>query len=313
MRWKIALLLLPVLVFAVIALGWRWNWFSGTSAPPAIPVEALADYLPGDAAGVISLKVQQLLQAPGAASLGPSLCKLASRAGVDLAWAATADIDFTNLEEVRVVLPANAAARPLWFLRGAIDPTRFQKGPTGLRVRPEHGGRLWEHQGQQTGHWELYAGPDYLIVAPPAQMAQWLAAAASGATASTQAPAADLLPKVDRTQPFWLAVSFAALGPVQQPENFSLRLLLTPVVRHARTVAGGLSAGKALQGELTFTAADEQQAEALEQGLKNIQLVAEGASVLLEVDFQPLLHFIGSGTTERHGTTVTLRCSSADR
>jgi hypothetical protein len=316
MRRTIGLILLAALLVAVVATAWLWHrlpwWTAPGTEAEALPPEMLADYLPSDAAGVFHLNVRRLRGAPAARPLLPSLRQLALRTRIELGWLGCARIDLAGLDDFRAILPAKEPGKALWVFRGPIDTREFQLGPKGFQERQVRGRLLWEYQDPDTGPWQLIATPHLLVAAPASRMAELFALRTPPATAPLPStPVAPLLAHVDRSRALWLAMSLEAMGRIARPENRSLDLIVGPILRHARTVTGGLSAGDELRGEFVFTTADEEAARLLADGLRSVLLLAEAAGVLMDRDFQPLLVLFSGGEIHRDGTTVTLRCSVA--
>jgi hypothetical protein len=277
-----------------------------------LPAEALADYLPTDAAGVFHLGIRQLREAPAAQPLLPSLRQLALRGQIELGWLGCARVDLAGADDLRAVLVAKGTAGTAWFVRGPIDPERFQLGPKCLQERQVQGRRLWEYKEPDGTLWQLWASPHLLIAASPPRMAELLAFRAVPVPSSERStPVAPLLAGVDRTRPLWLAVSLQALGRLGRPENRTIDLIVGPILRYARTVTGGLSVGEEIRGDFVFTTANPEAARSLEEGLRSVLLLAEGAGLFVDRDLQPLLRLLGGGEISRDGTTVTLRISSA--
>jgi hypothetical protein len=314
-------------------------------APASYTPGALADYVPADAAAVLSFDVKALRRS---ARLERWLGGLLLRHQVDMPWVGLACIDpWEQIDHVRVVLPAGDPARPLWLVAGRIDPDRLQIGPGRLVLRTEGPHRLYEFHDPIVGPTFLAIAGDTLVVsASKARLEQALkyatrpnllgriitAVGVSGPTAPHAVSAAllavvnplalvevrdptlgELLLKVDRTRPVWLAVSVGALGPVQKLDNRAAELILQPILKRSRSIEGGLEFGDDLRAELTFRAADAGSAEQLEQVLASVVAIAQGAPLLrgIERDLVPIFALLGSGQTSRDDDAVTLRCRLA--
>jgi hypothetical protein len=278
----------------------------------AYPPDALADYMPPDAAGVLNFDLRRLREAPlTQGPLGPLLRRLVARTRAELSWLGLAGIDAWNdIDRFRVVLPAGDAGRPLWLVHGRIDPDRFQVGPKQLTPRVEGDKRVYQFTDPAVGPTLLAQAGDTLVVsAVPARLTAALADAAEPHAAVVQDPTVrEPLEKVDHSRPVWLAVSLRALGDTGRMENRLLEALTGPVLRRSRTVEGGLAVGDDLRADMTFRAADEAAAAQLEKVLRDVVIIAEGAPLLpgADPDLLPLLTLLSTATVSRDGRAVQL-------
>jgi hypothetical protein len=317
MRLKISLL--AVLAGAALALlAVLLLRFGGLATPPqnaaaSYAADALADYLPADAAAVISLDLRGLRAAAVARGrLGEELRRLVYHSDVELPWLRLARVDpWKECDRVRVVLPAGEPTHPLWLVHGHIDPDRFEVGPAGLVPQSDGGRRLYEYRDPVLGPtWLATAGDTLVVSLGRARLLEALRHASEPhPTAVHDSTLRELLAKVDRTQALWLAASLEALGPMRM-QNRALNAMLGPVLRRARGIQGGVRAGEDLGAELTLDTANEAAAEQLEGVLKNVVTVAQGAALLpgADPDLAPLFQLLGTGEATRAGAVVTLRC-----
>jgi hypothetical protein len=244
---------------------------------------------------------------------GESLRRLVRRSDRQLSWLWLAGIDpWKEIDRARVVLPVGEPARPLWLVHGRIDPDRFQVGPGRLVPHNEGGRRFYEYHDPVVGPtWLAPAGDTLVVSVGRARLLEALCDAAQPHPVTVRDPTLrELLTGVDRTRVLWLAASLEALGPTARVENRALDTMLGPVLRRARDVQGGVSAGEDLQAEFTFRTAHEDAAEQLEEVLKNIVTIAEGASLVpgADQDLLSLFQLLSAGETTRSGAAVTLRC-----
>jgi hypothetical protein len=291
-----------------------WQPHSADSAPASVdyPSDALAEYAPADAAGLLTFDLRALREASLARGrLEMPLRRLAGRVRAELPWLGLAGVDvWADIDRVRVALPAGDADRPLWMVHGRIDPGRFQLGPGRLTPRTADGKRLYEYIDAVTGPTFLAAAGDTLVVSPgKARLTAALDYAAEPHGAEARDPTLrGLLARVDRKQPVWLAVSLAALGDTGRIDNFLLSALISPVLRRARTVQGSIAVGEDVTADFTFRAADEAAAEQLERVLRGGIDVAAGARLLpgADADLLPLLALVSAGEVSRDGVAVRL-------
>jgi hypothetical protein len=282
-------------------------------AQDSFPPDALADYLPADSAAVVTVNVRTLLDAPVVRDhLEPALRRLVRRGTATEPWFGLAGVDpLADLDRLGVVFAARDPGRPLWLARGRFDPGRFQVGPGRLQA-PARGQRVYRYADPDAGTTLLAPVGDTLAVSTePRRLADALDYAAHPHPVALRDPSLRaLLDKVDRGQAVWLAASLDRLGPTDRLENRALELMLRPVLSHARGVEGGVSAGEDLRAAFTFHAADDGDARRLEEVLRNVIVVVQGAPLFLgsDRDLALLLRLVGSGETTREGTVVVLRC-----
>jgi hypothetical protein len=287
------------------------------SAGPALetisyPPDALAEYVPADAAGVLSFDLHTLRETPLVRGrLGTPLRRLAARTMQELPWLGVAGLDlWQDVDRVRVVLPAGDAGRPLWMVHGRIDPARFQVGPGRLTPRTEGNKRLYEYADPVVGTAFLAPAGDTLVASPNrARLMTALDYAAEPHSMEAHDPTLrELLAHVDRTRPIWLALSLAALGDMGRPQDRLLSAVIGPVLRRSRTVAGGIVVGEDLRADFTFRAADEAAALQLEKAINDVIDVTKGALLLgVDPDLLPLLTLVGAAEVSREGRDVRLR------
>jgi hypothetical protein len=148
-----------------------------------------------------------------------------------------------------------------------------------------------------------------VVSALPARLTAALADAAEHHPAAVHDPTVrELLEKVDRSRPVWLAVSLRALGDTGRMDNRLLEALISPVLRRSRTVEGGLAVGQDLRADMTFRAGDETTAGQLDKVLRDVVMIAEGAPLLpgADPDLLPLLTLLSAATVSRDGSAVQL-------
>jgi hypothetical protein len=310
-------LVLLLVVAALVALGW-WVLRNGlpdsrsdSRAEEDLPAGALADYLPPDAAGVMSLNTRALRQAPAVQPLMGVLRHLVAYGAEVEPWLAWTGIDaLTDLDEVRVIATAGDPSRPLWLVRGRLDPGRFVTGPDRLQPRTEGRHRVYEYASPRKGTTWLVVAGDALVCGPAARVRDAL----DRAGREPAPPVRDrllrrLLAQVDRGRPAWVAASLEAMGRVGRLPNWGLELVLRPVFNHARGVTGSIAAGDDLKAEFSFTTRDADSARQLEGALQGIPTLAEGADLFLgtQRDLLPLFRLVEGAEVTRQGATVSLR------
>jgi hypothetical protein len=297
---------------AVLLRPWQPHSADSALASVDYPRDALAEYVPADAAGLLSFDLHALRQAPLARGrLETPLRRLAGRVQSELPWLGLAGVDvWADIDRVRVALPAGDADRPLWTVHGRIDSGRFQLGPGRLTPRTADGKRLYEYVDAVTGPTFLAPANDTLAVSPgQARLTAALDYAAEPHRTEARDPTLrESLGQVDRKRPVWLAVSLAALGDPGRIDNFLLSALISPVLRRARTVQGSIAVGEDVRADFTFRAADEAAAEELEKVLRGGIDVAAGARLLpgADVDLLPLLALVSAAEVSRDGVVVRL-------
>jgi hypothetical protein len=318
MRRKVGLFAVLAAAAAALLLVLLRGW--GPWATSRVPedstsysADALADYTPGDAAVVLSVDLRQLRAAPVVRGrLEEPLRRLMSRAEAELPWLTRVGIDpWEGIDRVRVVLPAGQPSRPLWLVHGRIDPDRFEVGPGQMSAHAEGGRRLYQYRDPFAGLiWLAPAGDTLVVSAERSRVTAALDHAAQPVPVTVRDPVLrELLRRVDRTRPVWLAAALPALGPAR-PENRALGLVLGPVLRGARAVEGGLSAGEDVKVEFAFRTASEAAAEQLHKDLQDIAVLAQEAPLLLggDRDLVLLFQLLGASAAARSDATVTLRC-----
>lgn len=316
---------LPVFLAALLLTGCQRTWTPCEEDEPVsitFPTGALKDYLPADAAAVITLDARRFRVAPAARKgLGGALECLLGDDGAGHGWLPLTGADpLRDLDEARVVLSARDVYDPLFLLRGRFDPSRFQTGPGQLsrRVVDQHGSRfvLFEYADRQRRETVTLALAGETLVAsdsPAAVLAALRHAATPGPTPPLDSRLRGLLDQVDRRQHLWLAVSMAELRPVPKLMNKGLELVLRPVFQYAEEIQGGLTCAQDVRAEFVFRARDEAEAQKLEELLRSSCEVAQGVYLLPGVDrsLLPLFQLAGSGEVTRDGAAVRLTCRVA--
>jgi hypothetical protein len=314
--------LFAVLAGAALALLWGLLHFglphtTPEEAPTTYAVDALADYLPADAALVLNLDMQRLRAAAVLrGQLGQPLRALVHRGDWELPWLGMAGVDpWDGVDRIRLVLPAGQATQPLWLIHGQIDSGRFQVGPGRLILHDEGRGQLYEYRDPKAGSiWLAVAGNTLVGSVGRLQLMETLEhAARPRPVAVRDSTLREMLATVDHTQVLWLAASLECLGPTPRLENRAVAAIVSPVLRRARAIEGGVRTDNDLQAEFTFSTADEASAEQLEKVLHNIVGTAQGAPLFLggDRDLSLLFDLLGTGKTTREGAAVTLRCQLA--
>jgi hypothetical protein len=295
-----------------------------SSSPPAtppiedFPADALADYLPPDAVGLLTVNVRQILDSPTVAGpLRDGLARLIHKDSGGQQWLHLLGIDpLADVDCFQMIYRRGAPGQPLVLTRGRFQPARFRLGADGLQeVRDGPGDqfRLYEFRdADEERATALALAGDYLVACDSRRS---VVDALNAALAPDKVTAADkslhqALARVDRKQEVWLSVPLARLGPIPRLSNKGLELILRPVFRLATNVEGGLSCDKDVRGEFRFTTATDQDAEQLDTALKSVCELAQTAPLLLgkDKDVKPFLALLATGATSRVGTSVVLRC-----
>jgi hypothetical protein len=278
--------------------------------------DALADYLPEDAAGVVTVRMREVLQAPVVRRhfAGPLQSMLNSDPLVRRPFRLTGIDLFRDTDWVQVTVTPHEPGWPLVLLRGRYDLARFQVGPDKLTEEGGGpGGRYRVYKGPQAGFHLAPVGNTVALCASRPRLERALAHAAGTRPAGpVAAKVASLLGQVDRRQQVWLAVSFARLGGVARLSSRMAERFLRPVFTHAATVEGGLRLDDGVSGALRFRAYDGESAEALADHLGALVVLAQagerfGAGLGVDRDWLPLFRLLGAAEVQRDGLTVLLR------
>jgi hypothetical protein len=307
--------IVALLFVAAQRFGWPWPTSRLTEeGSQTYSSDALADYIPADAGAVLSFDVRQLREAPLVRGpLGEPLHQLVSRSEWELPWVKLAGIDpWDGVDRVRILMPAAEPSRSLWLIHGRIDPSRFQLGSDQFQPHREGSWQLYEFLDPFMGRiWLAAAGDTLLVSVSKSRLTETLTLAASPhPVAVRDAALRELLNRIDRTQPVWFVASMAALGSVARLQNRAMDAVLGPVLRRSRTIEGGVRVTEDVQAMFSFHTDDEAAAQQLQQTLKNVVEVAQGAKWLLrsDQDLLPLFDLIGTGETSRTGATVKIHC-----
>jgi hypothetical protein len=302
----------------LVAASWYW-WVRPQRRAVEFPPGALADYLPEKAGGVLTLNLRQTLDSPaGRQYLRGPFQQIVRRGAEAHPWMALLGIDpLQDLDQVQVIYCAGDLGRPLWLLRGRISPERFQTGTGKLAEAAEGRFRLYEYQAGpgEPGTTLSLAGDTLVACNDRGRVLAALShAAGQRPTPPQDADLVKLLQQVDRGQSLWAAVNFARLGPSGEPPSYTMRLILGPVLRHARVIRGGLTVAEDLRGDFVFRTRDEAAARKLEEGLSNDRDVAKGAlevvglAQAIDKDLMPLVKLLSTAEVRREGATVRLHC-----
>ncbi len=275
-----------------------------------LPPEALTRYLPEDTAAVVVLDARTLRQSAAVQPLLSALRHLIDYGAESEPWLAWTGIDpLRDLDEIRVITLAGDASRPLWLVRGRIDPARFEIGPGRLEPRTEEGPGVYLHTGRHKELVLLSVAGDALLCGAPQRVREVLQCAGQKpAPPVHDALLRQLLAEVDRDRPAWMAASLSALGRVGRLPNLGLELLLRPVFNHARGVTGSLAATDSLRADFRFTTANADSARQLAQTLQSVPTLAEAADLLLgsQHDLLPLLRLLETATVTPRENHVSL-------
>jgi hypothetical protein len=309
-------------VVAVVMAGFGCGPMSTSPpTPPPIedfPADALADYLPPDAVGLLTVNVRQILDSPAVAGpLRDGLARLIDKDSGGQHWLHLLGVHpLADVDCFQMIYRRGAPGQPLVLVRGRFQPARFRLGAGGLQeVRDGPGDRfrLYEFRDvdeEQTT--SLALAGDYLVACATRRL---VVDALNYALAPDKVTAADeslrqALARVDRKQGMWLSVPLARLGPIPRLSNKGLELILRPVFRLATSVEGGLSCDKDVRGEFRFTTATDQDSDQLDTALKSVCELAQTAPLLLgkDKDVRPFLALLATGETSRVEHGVLLRC-----
>jgi hypothetical protein len=299
-------------VFCAWALrAWRdGNGDLGNRFPPGV----LADYVPEDSAAVLAVNVRQLRESSIVHPyLKPLLQQFIKQAESRLPWLDLTGINlFDDLDNLLMSFASNGSGDPVLLAQGRLDCSRFQVGPDKFQAKVLDGFRVWEHNDQSSKqNTLLVVVGDTLVVskAPGRVQAALKQASDPQPIRGRDATLRELLLKVDRRQSLWLAASFKRLGPVSEIDNYSLKMLLRPLLAHAESVSGGITCGDDLLAELHFRTATDEDVVQLEVDLKSICETVLGLVMLDRKDeLLPLLRLLASGQVHREDKTIQLRC-----
>jgi hypothetical protein len=288
------------------------------SVANAFPSDALKEYLPANAAAVYSLKPQSLLDS--SKGLGDTLKPLIRKVETGERWLSLAGIDLSrDVDEFRVCVTPHDLDQPLLLLHGRFDPARFHVGAGELKPVVAGNGerfRLYEYEDRRLGEaMTLAVAGDWLVACEARKpvLAALSYAMTPSKTTLRDGRLREMLARVDRQQPLWLAVSFDHLKPLPRLKNKGLELILRPILQLTDGMEGGFNLADDVRADLQFQAHDEQTARQLEELLQSSCEVARGAHLLPGVDpsLAPLFKLVGTGETSRDGATVRLRCRLA--
>lgn len=312
-------LCIAIVVGLMMGLGCGPTSSSLPLAPPIedFPPDGLADYLPADALGVLTLNWRQVLESPvGASKLREPLLRLAHKEGGRF-WLHLLGIDpLADVDGLQLIYRRGALGQPLILVKGRFDASRFRIGPGELqevRVGPDDCFRLYQIPDEDEKEMTSLALADNYLVACEARGP--VVDALNHALMPGKGPVVDedlrqALARVNRKQGLWLSVPLARLGPVPRLSNKGLELILRPIFRLARNIEGGLNFDHDVRGEIRFATASEEDASQLETALRSTCELAQTAPALLgrDRDLGPIFALLATGTTSREGTKVTFRC-----
>jgi hypothetical protein len=307
-----------VLLLGIVFRDWiPGPWRSGDTRDNPFPTGALADYVPADSEAVAAVQVRSLLASPAGRRLAPSLRQLVRRGEQQFRWMDLLNIKpFDDLDSLQISFAPSSGGQPLWLARGRLDRSRFQMGPDKLRAKKVDGFRVLEYTNRSSKRTTLLTpvGDALVVSDTPARVLAALKQASDPRPITVHdTTLRELLEKVDRRQSLWLAASFKHLAPIAEVDSVWMKMILTPLLKHAESVHGGLTCTDELRAELHFRTATEESAAKLEADLQSIHDLIPGAALLMgrQKELLPLLHLLGSGETSRDGKTVSLRCRLA--
>ena len=319
--WRMLLLTGATLTALALLLGYLFRdrllsrWRAEDDLGKHFPPGALADYVPEDSEAVLAVNVRQLLESPvGRQHLAPILQRLIRQAGGRLRWMELLGINpLEDLDSLQISFAPTAGGQPLWLVRVRLDRSRIQIGPDKLQQTSLAHFRVWQCVDRQARRTTLLAPVGDMLVVSESRdrvLAALKQASHPRPIAVRDATLREMLAKVDRRQTLWLAASIKRLGSIAPIEDYTLKMVLRPLLAYAESVHGGITCAQDVQVELHFRAATPEHAEMLETDLRSVCEAAPGFALLLgrKKEFLPLFRLLGSGRINREENRLLLRC-----
>jgi len=313
-RWRVPAVLLVVGLGLVAALLYSFDLLPGLRRDTpfeAFAPQALADYLPPDTAAVYGFDVRQILTSSCVkANFAGPLEQLAHRGDATFPWMKLIGVKLLeDVDRLRIVLGTEDPTHPLFLFEGRFSRDRFKVGPGALEENIEDRFRLYEYRDPHTRAITVLApAGSYLVVSSArAKVQAALAYAADPHGPAPKTPVMELLKGVDTKQGVWLAAAFHRFAGLHM--DGTVGLVLNPIFRYARTLAGGMSFGEKLSGDFHLRTGNEADARELEEKLTSSCTLARGfAELLANSAWNPILRMMGTGEVRRVGAAIDVHC-----
>lgn len=268
-----------------IAFRKSWPWLAGTAAALALVLlilllsrkkeqpndpqpegrDCLAEFVPPDSVGVLSVRPREL---SGAAVFGGVGGQVMLDEGLrELLALMDADVK-SDVEQVRTFLPARRDDEATVVMRGRFDPAKFLRGSQGLQEDQTARGELFRHRQSGT---QLMAQAGYAVLSKKLLRIESALEQTNAIDPPPPPRDADLrrmLAEVDRKQSAWLALVPPQMdGTVVLSKEAGVQETFRFIVDRARTIQGGLSCGENLTLRLVIEARSEKEVGELQKHL----------------------------------------------